>query len=260
MSKLIERIKKVYQDTAPSMGFNVRTVPSKNQAMPFIAAISLKDMNLVPDILAMGIDALLLQINDTDSTKLTFTSLLKKIPDVTWGIYMNNFSDEQIDQAIKAGCDFIIFEAKAAPVSVIEQDKLGKLLIMNQALPDGLIEAAGQLPIDAIVMDFQEETNPSMLHLMLCQYYTDLTDKPLFSIVSTAIDTCALETLHKYGVDGIITKIKTKSSLKQAINLRQMINKLPPVKDRGRRKQRLTPCLGSSGFSSGEDEYEYEEI
>ncbi len=259
MSRLIDKLKKSYQDAIPSIGFKTRTDSESNQNMPFIVSLSSKNFTLIPDILTLEIDALLLQISDNDDTENIFTSLSNEKTNIPWGLRMNNFSDEQIDQYMKAGCDFIIFEAEAAPVSCIEQEKMGKLLIINQSFPDELIETAGQLPIDAIVFDLQKETRPSIMHLMLCQYYAELTDKPLFSIVSTEIDASMLEVLHKYGVDGIITEIRTKSSLKQLIDFRQRLNKLPPVKDR-RKRQRLTPFLGAPSSTASDDEYEEEEF
>jgi hypothetical protein len=124
-----------------------------------------------------------------------------------------------------------------------------------------MVETVCQLSIDAVVFDLRGEARPSMLDLMQCQFYADLTDKPLFYVASPAINAATLEALHKHGVDAVIMEISTKASLKQAANMRQTIDKLPPVKGRGKKREGLIASLGSlpSG-SSEDDDYEEEEV
>ena len=258
MSKLIEKLQKSLQPAAPAIGFKTRVDIPKSQVMPFIVAISSGNMNLITDILMTGIDALLLQINENEQTQSALSTLVNKVAGIPWGLFINHYSEEQIEQTIAAGCDFLIFEAKDVPASLSEKSEIGKILMVNQAWHDGLVETVGQIAVDAVILDLHKETALSMLHLMLCQYYADLTDKPLFAMVSPDINSDTMEALHKYGVAGVVIAVKTKSMLKQVANIYEMLSKLPPVKSKRKKKGGLVPSLSPLASFSTEDENEEE--
>ena len=181
MSKLLDKLQRSSHTPTQPLGFRAKVTASKNQSIPLIAALPQTNLGLASDVIAAGSDALLIQVEQLNQAKNTLAALSKTAGDIPWGVSLKNIKRKQIDQLLKMGCDFMVFEAATAPASLLEEERVGKIVMIDPSLSDGLIETVEQLPVDAVFINEREQgkSTPSIYHLMLCQYLSNLTDKPL---------------------------------------------------------------------------------
>ena len=245
MSKLRDKLRESCYGPTQSIGFKTRAMASERQTVPLIISLSKTNLRLVPDAIEAGADALLIDIKELNQAGNALSKLSRVAGDTPWGVSLTNIQPEQIDQLVKTRCDFIVFDAAAAPASLLEEESLGKIVRIEQSLSDGLIETVRQLPVDAMLIDDQDESTPSIYHLMLCQQLAHLTNKPLLFAVSLNTNDTELQSLRKYGVDGIVTEIKAGYSKERLMKLHQDINKLPPIKENRREMGVVLPPAGS---------------
>lgn len=227
--------------------------------MPLIVTLSQANLTMASDAIAVGVDALLVTVEELDQEESNLTELAKAAGDTPWGISLKNIKGGQIDRLLKMGCDFIVFQAATAPASLVEEERLGKIVMIDLSLSDGMLETLEQLPVDAILIDEREQgkSTPRIYHLMLCQYLSNLTGKPLLFAVSPDTSDTELQALRKYGVDGVVAEMRAEHS-KKLTRLRQDINKLPPIKRRREGAKVLLPSLGSLTTPSPSEEDEEE--
>lgn len=255
MSKLLDKLQKSSHTPNQSMGFRRSTLKSKEQTPTLIISLSKTDIGLIPDVIAAGADALLIKIEELNRGKSTLSRISKASGDTLWGIAPANIKREHIGLLLKTRCDFIVFDAATTSASLMEKEEFGKILKIEQLLDDELIETAGQLPIDAIFVDDQSKSSPSIHHLMLCQYLATLTDKPLLFTVPLETLGAELQPLRKYGVSGIVVDIKAGYSKESLARLRRDINKLPPIKKNQEKRSAILPTPALPAEEQTEEEW-----
>ncbi|MCD6358367.1 MAG: hypothetical protein J7L90_00160 [Dehalococcoidia bacterium] len=240
MSKLLDKLQDYSHKQSQAIGFRTQPSSSKEQTSPIVVSLSSSDIGLIPDIIAVGIGAILINIKLGRQTKTTLTKISKAARDIPWGISTTNIEAKQISMLLKAGCDFIVFDAATTPASLVEEENIGKILRIEQMTDNEPIEVVGQLPIDAIFIDNQELPNPSIQHLMLCQYLSETTGKPLLFTTPLEADNKGLKSLHQYGVCGIVTKIRAGYSRDELQRIVLNIN-VPLTKSKRAKTTALLP-------------------
>ena len=262
MSRLIDELKKLAQVTPPPMGFRTSR---KVEVTPKILIIASLDISPpvadAPVDSIDGADALLLHSDKSNMTAKAIQKIVEPLPNIPWGVYLEDNDDKQAAAPIEAGCDFVVFSPASRLSSITYNGKVGKVLQAESSMDDGLLRAVNDLPVDALlVIDTSEASGALVWHqLMILQHLGNLISKPLIVPVPASITEVELKVLCEIGIDGVMVEVDTTKT-GELKKLRQAISKLPPRSARRRgRVDVLLPRAGGEAPAIAPDEEEEED-
>ena len=246
MSKFIDRLNRVARATPQPMGFG--HAKSTSEKLKMLLVVSLSQAN--PDNLAdyvTGADAGLLPISKPSQATENIQAISGLTPAIPWGVWLKGFTQGEIKPIVKAGCDFVVFPAVDTSLTMLRDDKVGKILEVEVSLNEGLLGTVNGLPVDAVLIDskHKEEHSLTWQHLMLFQRFASLLAKPLLVSVPSNITANELQALWEAGVDGVIIEVSDKNPADKLKELRRAIDKLSSTSRRKRGKaEALLPYIG----------------
>ena len=162
----------------------------------------------------------------------------------------------------KAGCDFVVFPATNTPLAILQNNEVGMILEVEASLGEGLLRAANEMPVDAVLIAAEQRENYFLTwqHLMLFQRFADLLTKPLLVSIPSNVTVGELQALWEAGVNGVIVEVTAGQPQGRLKELRQIIEKLTFPSPRRREKvEPLLPRIGREPSIATEEEEEEEE-
>ncbi len=224
MSKLIDRLIQTAETVSSPMGFGAVLAAPPKPKMALIARVEpAENMAQLADYVSSADAAIIAQ---TGTEKHTVTDIARSLPGVVWGLWLEDKSRQQIKTSAEAGADFIILPLNLDfSLPVIEN--MGKILLVESSLSEGLIRTINELPVEAVLLvdDEKEKSALTWHQLMICQRFSDLLFKPLLLTVAAAVDSDELKTLWKAGVAGVVIPVKTVKQAERLKELRRIIDK-----------------------------------
>jgi hypothetical protein len=211
-----------------------------------------------------GAHAILLHPGKSRPTAKAIQAMAASLPDIPWGIYLDDNGDQKGEVKVEIGCDFVVFPASGRIFTPPPDEKVGKILQVESSMDDGLLRAANDLPVDAVLVADAFEGGGSLIwhQLMIYQHLAHLISKPLIVPITADVNGEELKALWEAGVDGVVVEVDTTKAggLQQ---VRQAIDKLPPRSPRKRDKiEALLPRAGGESRPTAppdeEEEEEYE--
>ena len=178
MSRFIDKLKKASQAEAQPMGFRKEKAVAKPRLL-LVARLSRADIDK-PVGLVAGADAGLLTIKKPVPEIKEIKELIKAVPSIPCGVWLDGISNKGIKQVAEAGCDFLVFPL-GMPLEPQDNEEVGKVLVVEALLERDLIRALDKLPVDALFIAGQQAEGSYLTwnHLMLCRRFADLSNKPL---------------------------------------------------------------------------------
>jgi hypothetical protein len=261
MSRLIDEFHKATQTTAQPMGFRAARQTAAAMRMPLVASLEI-GANVNPAEITGGASAVLLRPGKTRPTAKTVQAIVKSLPDIPWGIYMDDDGDKKATSLEGEGCDFVVFAASGRISVAPQEEKIGRILQVESSMDDGLLRAVNDLPVDAVLVadSFEGSGNLVWHQLMIFQHLARLISKPLIVPVPADITGEELNALWEAGVDGLLVEVDASSTggLKE---LRLAVGKLPARSQvkRDRIEALLPRTGGESRPAAPPDEEEEEE-
>jgi len=216
LSKLLDKLNQISKDIKP-MGFRMATSKSETPRLLLIAALSGGDSAAVATAREYA-DAVI--YSDTAKVEKAAAAL----GDMPWGVSLGEADGAQPGKLKDKGCDFIVFDAEKAPLAVLRDEGMGRVVELSPELPDGLIRTVTQLPIDMALIG--GDAAISVRRLMVCQHISNLTSKPLLARVPGDIAGEDVRELWEAGVVGVVVESKGDAR-KQLPSLKQAIDALP---------------------------------
>jgi len=217
MSRLIDKFHQASKATTPPMGFRTARPAAEAPKMILIAGMEAGATGNPSDYI-QGADAVVIRFDKAPPTAKALQKITSALPDIPWGIY----------GAEEAGADFVLFAADSQVTQTPGDQMTGKILQVESAMDDGLLRAANDLPVDAVLADdiFQGKEPPVWHEMMIAQHLANMFSKPLIVPASAGIGEKELKILWDAGVDGIIVEADTarENGFK---DLRQLIDTLP---------------------------------
>jgi len=261
MSRLIDEFNKATQTAAPPMGFRAARSTVAAVRMPLVASLEI-GANENPSDCTESASAVLLRPGKKRPTVKIVQAMVKNLPDIPWGIYLDDDGDEKGASLEGEGCDFVVFSASGRISVTPQEEEIGRILQVESSMDDGLLRAVNDLPVDAVlVADTFEGSGTLVWHqLMIFQHLARLISKPLIVPVPANVSGEELNALWEAGVDGLVVEVDATSTggLQE---LRRAIDKLPPRSQLKRdRMEALLPRTGvESSVALPPDEEEEEE-
>jgi hypothetical protein len=260
MSKFIDKLEQASRSFSLPMGFRAAPTVSRPR-MVLVAHLSQADIDSPADYVA-GADAGLLDVTSMGPGAKILKGVVKAASDIPWGVWPDSISRGGMEQIGKAGGDFLFFLADKTPLSVMPAEKMGKILVTEALLNDGLIRAINKLPADAVFITSQqpEKCGLTWRHLMLLRYSADLLSRPLLAPVPSDIDGDELQALWDAGVDGVVVGVAAGQPAGRLKEMRRMIDSLtPPSKWKRMQARAIVPSLKEEALPIIEEEEEEEE-
>lgn len=253
MSKLLDKLNQVSRGSPPPLGFRAAVAAPKSPRMVLIAVLAAGD---APAAAAAKENADAVLLNEAEITKLfeKFEKLAASLGKLPWGVSLGETSEEQLSRLKSAGCDFLVCDAENSPLMLLREGEMGRIVKVEPSLPDGLIRATAQLPIDVVLIG--GEPSLSVQRLMVCQHLANLVHKPLVALAPLSMSSEDLKELWETGLAGVVVKV-AEEAREGLSGLRQAIESLPLARRRrGEKAEALLPYLGKEEITEVEEEEE----
>jgi hypothetical protein len=225
MSRLIEKLTKQRQSEPQPMGFMLSSKSSVEKSrMLLIAELAADNWDKLSNSLKT-VDAVLIDVLKTDD--LGTVEKASQVKDAApAGGWLKSAAASIFKKALITECDFMAFSA-AAPVTMSRKEKLGRILEIEVDLSDGLLRAAGELPVDAVIMAGKGSELPlSLSRLMDIQRLLNLVNKPLMAVIADNLSSPELQALWDMGVAAVVVAVDEEKSAGRLADLRAAIDKL----------------------------------
>ncbi len=261
MSRLISEFHRASQSTNQPMGFRAARPTAPAPRIILIAGLEIGATGNTADY-TEGASAVLLRPGKSSPTAKAVQETVKSLPDIPWGVYLEDNGEEKSAATGGAEYDFVVFPASVRISTTPQEEKVGRILQVESSMDDGLLRAVNDLKVDAVLVADTSEGGGSLLwhQLMIFQHLARLITKPLIVPVPADINEEELKALWEAGADGMLVEVDTTKTggLK---GLRQAIDKLPPRSFMKRDKiEALLPRTGGErGATAPPDEEEEEE-
>lgn len=180
------------------------------------------------------------------------------LADIPWGVTLEQATTEELTQLKDMGCDFLVFDAARAPLRLLREQEMAKIVKVEPSVADGLARAVAQLPIDAVLVGAEGELSLSVHRLMVCQHLAGLVRKPVVVLAPMAMGSEDLEELSAAGTAGVVVNLEPGVEGGLA-KLGQAIDSMSVSRRRRERAEALLPHVREEGPIPPEEEPEEED-
>ena len=255
MSKFVDKLQSLSKSSTTPIGFHPAVSELKSPAMLLIAGLSgtqVKEAKIVVDVNA---DAGLI-LSEGTSAKVV-KQMFEAMGNVPLGVFVKGMSEEKINELTSVGCDFVVFDIKI-PAEVLHREEVGKFLMIEPSLDQGLVRAINSLEVDGVFISSRGgDSFVAVEHLLICRRFVELLEKPVMMTLPSLVTKTGLTNLWQAGVDGVVAP--STQSVEALAELKKMIGDLPRGA-RGRRTKAGVVLPHYGGGVAGEEDEEQEEI
>jgi hypothetical protein len=255
MSKFVDKLQSLSKSSTMPIGFHPSVSELKSPAMLLIAGLSgtqVKEAKILADVNA---DAGLI-LSEGLSAKAV-KQIVEAVGNVPVGVFVKGMSEEKINELGSVGCDFVVFDVRI-PAAVLRKEGVGKFLMIESSLDQGLVRAINSLDVDGVFINSKSgDSFVAVEDLLVCRKFVELLEKPVMITLPSLVTKAVLTNLWQVGVDGIVAP--STQSVEALTELRKMTSDLPRG-TRGRRAKAgvVLPHYGEG--MAGEEDEEQEDI
>ncbi len=241
MSRFVEKLKQASQAEQPPMGFG-RAPRAIKPKMMLVAEVEVAEAGRV----AAEAEAVLLKDNPKS---------IKELADIPCGILIGKGGE--LKKAAAGGADFIVFPSET-PLGIIEDEDIGRVLLIETSLEKELVGTIGDMPLDAVMAFGQEmkQTPYSWQHFMRIKSIAAACRKPLLVLVAADVGQDELQLLWQAGIAGVVIETASAEEIKK---LRSIIDGLKPPSKKKDRARAIVPPLKTEALPFIDEEIEEEE-
>ena len=183
--------------------------------------------------------------------------MVEAVGNVPLGVFVRGMSEEKINELASVGCDFVVFDIKI-PAAVLHKEGVGKFLMIEPSLDQGLVRAINSLEVDGVFINSRDgDSFVAVEHLLVCRRFVELLEKPVIMALPSLVTKTVLTNLWQVGVDGVVAP--STQSVEALAELKKMTSDLPRGA-RGRRAKAGVVLPHYGGSVAGEEEEEEEEV
>jgi len=217
-----------------------------------LSGTQVKEAKIVADVNA---DAGLI-LSEGPSARIV-KQMVAAVGDIPLGVFVKGMSEEKINELASMGCDFIVFDIRIS-AAVLHKDKVGKFLMIEPSLDQGLVRAINNLEIDGVFISSREgDSFVAVEHLLVCRRFVELLEKPVIMALPSLVTKAELTSLWQAGVNGVVAP--SMRSVEALAAVKKTISDLPRgARDRRDKAGVKLPHYG--GFMASEEDEEQEEI
>jgi len=255
MSKFVDKLQSLSKAAATPIGFHSFVSELKSPPMLLVAGLSgtqVKEAKIVTEVSA---DAGLI-LSEGTSAKVV-KQMVEAVGNVPLGVFVKGISEEKINELMSVGCDFVVFDIRI-PAAVLHKEGVGKFLMIEPSLDQGLVRAINSLEVDGVFISSRGgDSFVAVEHLLVCRRFVELLEKPVITTLPSLVTKAELTSLWQAGVDGIVAP--STQSTEALAGLKKLIGDLPRGA-RGRRAKAGVVLPHYGGEVAEEEDEEQEEI
>jgi hypothetical protein len=253
MSKFADKVRSLSKSSAAPIGFHPAVSEARSPSMLLIVGISetqAKEARTVADIAA---DAGLI-LSEGTGAKIV-KQIVEAVGDIPLGVFVKRMREEEIDELVSLGCDFVAFDIGGA-AAILSKKEVGKFLMIEPSLDQGLMRAINSFEVDGVLIGGGDSVM-TMERLLVCRRSVELLEKPVIVMLPSLSTKEELTSLWQAGVDGVVTA-RTQST-EALTELKKMLGDLPR-RARNRRATAGVMLPRYGGDVVGEEDEQEEEI
>jgi len=255
MSKFVDKLQNLAKSSTTPIGFRHSTNEVKSVAMLLVARLSGTKSGEAKIIADANANAGL--IWEEGSSNKIIGQMVKSLEDIPLGVFVRDVSEEKIDELVSVGCDFVVFDI-STPASVLQKEDVGKFLMIEPSLDQGIVRAINSLDVDGVFINSGgEDSVIAMKHLLVCRRFVEILEKPVIMVLPPLVTKDVLTVLWQAGISGLVAS--SRQSAKTLRELGAMMNELPE-KTRSRRTKADVKLPHYGVSVSGDEDVEQEEI
>ncbi len=261
MSRLIDELNRVARSTPQPIGFRTARPATQEPRILLIASLAQTGDNDGAADYVDGAHAALLHLAKSRLTGNSLQKIAASLPDMPWGVWMEDIDTKKLEASVAAGSDFVVFPATSRVSATPQDNKIGKILQVESSLSGGLLKTINNLPVDAVLATeaYKAESSIAWHNLINFQRLANLLAKPLLVTAPLNVTAGELKTLWEAGVDGVVVEAGTEPPAGILKDLRLSISQLAFPASRKRSKtEALLPYMGGGKSRETEDEEDYE--
>lgn len=261
MSKLIEKLERISEGNSQPMGFGAAVARTKVSQILTIASVPAGNAQLITEAIKEDPDALLLTVENLEKDSKALAKMGRDKSEIPWGVSLETVSKEDIAQLIDLGCDYVIFSPAGTPAAVLMDERIGKVLRIDNSLPEGLAKAINRLQVDAVLLSpaGEDEATFTVNQLMILERLAGSTGKHVLATMPPSLSTGDIEILWGLGVRGVVLDMTVEKPERKLSQVKEAIQKLPTTRKKSKEKFRATLPMASRPSEKVEQEEEEEE-
>jgi hypothetical protein len=252
MSKFADKLRNLSESSGAPIGFHPAVSEVRSPSMLFVVGLSesqVKEARTVSDLAA---DAGLIVSKGTGAK--TVKQVVEAVGDVPLGVTVKGMREKEIDELVSLGCDFVVFDIGEG-VAILGRKEVGKLLMIEPSLDQGLVRAINSLEVDGVLISGGDSVI-SVERLLVSRRFVELLEKPVIMMLPSLITKGELVSLWQGGVDGVVASTQSTEALAE---LKKMLSDLPKrVRNRRTTAAVVLPRYG--GDIGGEEDEQEEKI
>lgn len=220
MSKLIDVLKQATKEETRPMGFGRSATEATIH--PFII-VKAGSADVSKDVLGLGDAVIPFKENNEDAKG--FGAAEKSFDKKPVGCFADKLDGEYVETLEEQGCDFAVFSSDSVSAEVSKTESLGKILIVEADIDNGLLRVISQLPHDAMLLQghIEEGSTFTWRDLLNIKRIVSSTAKPALIEVPLDITLGGVKALWDSGVDGIMVTI---NAAKDEAKLKTLVKKI----------------------------------
>ena len=261
MSRFIDKLNRLSRTESQPIGFRTKEAASTRLKMQLVVSLAQENVDVLADNM-IGADAGLVRISKLNSGVKALQKISQEVSDIPWGGWLPGGGQGKIKQITRVGGDFVVFSAINTPLSILQNDEVGKILEVEASIGEGVLRAVNELPVDAVLIADEQKEGYFLTwqHLMLFRRFADLLTKPLLVSVPLKVTVGEFQTLWGAGIAGVVVEVTAEQPYDRLKKLRQAIDKLifPSPGKREKVEPLLSHVSGESGRVTTEKEEEAE--
>lgn len=256
MSRFIDRLREAWEGGGHQpMGF-ARAAQKQPPSLLTILALSSSTPETVAAAVEAGADALLLSLDAPGSNLDGVAGIAEAAGKVPWGVSLSAPAEETVQALRERGCDYLVFPLAQAPISILQEEEMGKVLTVDARLEERLARGVEQLAVDAVLARVEVEGRVTLDRFLEYLYLFSLTGQPLLVNLPQEWTAADLEELRDDGVSGLVVPFAGREQAGEVRRLKEALASLGP---RSRRKEALHPRVPPPSFSPRPQEMDEEE-
>lgn len=229
MSKLVDKLNQVGRSSAQSLGFR-RGVAAADKSMLLIAAVSLDDTSSMVGIDDAIVDSVVgCASNLKEDCQQNVAQLAGDLP---WGLWLENYTDEELNQLVGGNVDSLIFDPAGTTASLLQQEGIGKVMQVDLGERGEVLAAIKNMSVDAVLIDIEGKEQVSVHQLMHCERLVNLALRPLMVTTAAELTEGSIRGLWESGVSGVVVRGNGKDLKRKLVSMRGIIKNLPATRER----------------------------
>lgn len=205
MSKLIQRIERLGKDTPAPLGFGAATRRKATPTMVLLASMS--DPSAASKLDGVPLDGVV--FTPETATGSALAKAATGLKDIPWGAQLQNPTADQVKELVDAGCDFITLTGMATPLEALQNEDLGKFLVVSADLKEEHAHSLEVMPIEGVVYADAVSSPLDLEGLLQLACIRGEIGSCFLLPVSGTLKTWELECLREIGVEGIIVNLES---------------------------------------------------